>query len=73
LNRRIYRKDGLVNTRTVLAGVALVSQAFAAPLLEERASIGIVTQLLFQQRRGESLGDQGNSGQNGPGIKQHFE
>ncbi|KAJ6167701.1 hypothetical protein N7497_000544 [Penicillium chrysogenum] len=29
----------LFDTRTVLAGVALVSQAFAAPLLEERASI----------------------------------
>jgi hypothetical protein len=35
----------LFDTRTVLAGVALVSQAFAAPLLEERASIGIVTRL----------------------------
>ncbi|CAG7948157.1 unnamed protein product [Penicillium nalgiovense] len=29
----------LFDTRTVLAGVALVSQVFAAPLLEERASI----------------------------------
>lgn len=35
----------LFDTRTVLAGVALVSQVFAAPLLEERASIGIVIRL----------------------------
>ncbi|CAG8907753.1 unnamed protein product [Penicillium egyptiacum] len=31
----------LFDTRTVLAGIALISQAFAAPLLEERASSDI--------------------------------
>lgn len=33
------------DTRTALAGIALISQILAAPLLEERASLGIVTQL----------------------------
>jgi hypothetical protein len=31
------------DARTALAGIALISQVFAAPLLEERASLGTVT------------------------------